>query len=235
MIVLAACVVNVALAQDTTTLQRTAPAANMGGNDHLLLQLGYTTWMGKPDSINTGGFSRTFNIYFMFAFPFKTNPKMSVAVGAGLATDHILFDKTTVGITDPTATLVFKDLSDTSHFDKYKVSTSYLEAPVELRFTSKPNDDKHSVKAAIGVKVATMLSAWTKGVEWVDKNGNTLNDYTQKLKSKRFFNTTRLSVTSRIGYGKFSLFGSYALSPLLKEGVGPTMRPMTIGLTLSGL
>jgi hypothetical protein len=39
----------------------------------------------------------------------------------------------------------------------------------------------------------------------------------------------------RIGYGKFSLFTSYTINPVFKEGVAPTVRPLTIGLTLSGL
>lgn len=223
------------MAQDTTVIKAQPPVASVGSNDHLLLQLGYTTWTGKPDSIHTSGFSRSFNIYFMFAFPFKTNPRFSVALGPGLATDHIFFDKTQIGIADATPTLRFKNVADTNHFDKYKLATAFLEAPVELRFTAKPNDDKHSFKMAVGVKAATMLSAWVKGNELVDKNGNTVKDYTMKEKSKRFFNTTRLSVMSRIGYGKFSVFGSYALTPLLSEGVGPVIRPLTIGLTLSGL
>lgn len=234
---LAFCAVQLVFAQDTTIVRKTvAPVSpNVGGNDHLLLQLGYTQWQGKPDSIKTKGLSRTFNMYFMFAFPFKTNPHLSVALGPGFATDHMFFDKMDVGITKNTASVQFNDVSDTTHFKKYKLATAFLEAPVELRFSSKPLDDKHSVKAAVGVKVGTMLAAWTKGKTEVNSNGNTLRSYTDKEKSKHFFNTTRLSVMGRLGYGKFSLFTSYAITPLFKEGIGPQVRPLTIGLTLSGL
>ncbi|MBO9571023.1 MAG: hypothetical protein J7497_02260, partial [Chitinophagaceae bacterium] len=51
--------------------------------DHLLIQFGYNGWGAAPDSINTNGFPRTFNMYFLFDFPFKTNPHLSVAIGAG--------------------------------------------------------------------------------------------------------------------------------------------------------
>src|SRR5690348_7704091 len=71
-------------------------------NDHLLLQFGYTSWANIPDSINTKGFPRSFNAYFLFDFPFKSNPKISIALGAGVGTDVILFDKTYVGIKDIT-------------------------------------------------------------------------------------------------------------------------------------
>jgi len=231
---LALCVVHLAFAQDTTVVAKPSPT-RIGGNDHLLLQLGYTTWQGKPDSIQTKGFSRTFNIYFMFAFPFKTNPHLSVALGPGLATDHIFFDDTYIGIKDNTPTLAFRNVADTNHFKKYKLSTAFLEAPVELRYSSNPSDDKHSFKVALGAKVGTLLSAWVKGKTLQNKNDNTVLSYTSKEKSKHFFNTNRLSVMGRVGYGKFSLFTSYAITPVFKEGVAPTVRPLTIGLTLSGL
>ena len=107
-------------------------------NDHFLLQFGYTKWAGIPDTINTAGFSKSINAYFMFDFPFKTNPKLSVAVGPGIGSDHILFTKTHVGIKDPTPTIRFTNVSDTNHFKKTKLATVYLEAPIELRFSSNP-------------------------------------------------------------------------------------------------
>ncbi|HUQ97642.1 MAG TPA: outer membrane beta-barrel protein [Chitinophagaceae bacterium] len=204
-------------------------------NDHFLMQLGYTTWQGAPDSIKTGGFPRTFNMYLLFDFPFKTNPHWSVAVGPGIATDNIYFDKGSVDITGTTANLVFRDLSDTSHFKKYKLATTYAEVPVELRFSSKPDDNRRSVKAALGVKVGTLLNAHTKGNTLQTSSGQTLNAYKQKDFNKRYFNKTRLSATARLGYGHFSLFTSYQLTPLFKEGLAPTIRPLTFGLTLSGL
>ncbi|MBA2746722.1 MAG: outer membrane beta-barrel protein [Flavisolibacter sp.] len=230
------CTVSCAFAQADTIIRKANPAAvpRVGGNDHFLMQFGLTQWAGKPDSINTRGASRSFNMYFMFNFPFRTNPQWSVAIGPGLATDHIFFDNTYVGIKDETTTLQFRDVTDTSHFKKYKLATAYLEAPVELRFTLNPEKTR-SVKIAVGAKVGTLLSAWVKGKNLVDRNGNSISEYISKEKSKRFFNTNRLSVMGRIGYGNFSGFVSYAINPLLKEGVGPTLRPLTIGITLSGL
>ncbi len=203
--------------------------------DHFLLQLGYTSWDGKPDTIKTKGFPRTVNVYLMMDFPFKTNPKWSAAIGAGIAADNMFFDKMSVGIKDNTPTLQFTNLKDTNYFKKYKLATTYLEAPVELRFSSNPNDSKRSVKAALGLKVGMLLSAHVKGKELVTRGGSTINDYKMKEHSKAFFNKNRLSATARLGYSSFSLFGSYAITPLIKEGLGPQIRPITVGLTLSGL
>jgi hypothetical protein len=204
-------------------------------NDHFMFQVGYTMWNGKPDSINTGGIPRTFNGYFLFDFPFKTNPHWSAAIGAGVGTDNIYFDKTNVGIKDLTPSLVFSNRKDTTHFKKYKLATTYLEVPLELRYSSKPDDNKKSVKAAVGIKVGMLVNAHVKGNTLENKSNTTINDYKMKEYSKQFFNKNRLAATARIGYGHFSLFTSYSITPLFKEGLGPTVRPMTFGLTLSGL
>ena len=224
-------------AQENPESQKKKKPINLAGraNDHVLLQIGYAGWAGIPDSINNSGLSKTINAYFMFDFPFKTSPKLSLGVGAGIATDHIKFSKTYVGIKDPTTTLRFVDQSDTTHFKRTKLVTAYLEAPIELRFTADPMNSDQSIKFAVGVKVGTMLSAHTRYKDLEDANGTSINQYTMKEASKRFFNTTRLSATARIGWGHFSLYGSYQISALFKDGMAAVIRPYSIGLTLSGL
>jgi hypothetical protein len=239
--VLALIVAGTVLAQkDTSVVSKpAAPSVQVSslprGNDHLLIQLGYLNWNGIPDSIYTKGLPRTFNAYIMFNFPFKTSPNWSSAVGVGIATDNMYFDKMYVDLKSTATRMPFTNLADTNHFKRFKVATAYLEAPVELRYSTNPDNDKSSLKFAVGVKIATLLSAHSKGVDQQNSSGTTLNSYTEKESSKKYFNTTRFSATARIGMGHFSLFGSYAITPLLKDAVGPVIHPLTIGLTLSGL
>ena len=222
-------------AQNDTTKQKKPSVTLPRSNDHLVLQLGYVGWNGKPDTINTGGLNRAFNVHFMLDFPFKTNPNFSAAAGLGVSTENVYFDKTIVDIKATTSTLSFRDASDTSHFKKYKIATTFLEIPVELRYSANPDNNKKSFKMAIGAKVGTLVNAHTKGKELQNKSGGTINNYIVKENTKRFFNSTRLSLTGRIGYGNLSFFGSYAVTPLFKEGLAPTVRPLTVGLMLSGL
>jgi hypothetical protein len=228
-------------AQDSTSTKKTkkdwsrVSLANRP-KDHFLIQLGHNGWTGMPDTINTKGIPRSFNMYFMFDFPFKTDPRISIGIGAGIGSDNMYFDKTYIDITGQTKDeLTFQDRSDTTHFKKYKLNTAYLEAPLELRFTADPVNPNKSFKAALGVKVGTLLSAKTKGKTWVNAAGNTLNAYTMKERAKRYFNGTRLSATARVGYGVFSLYASYQINAFIKEGFGPDIRPLQIGLTISGL
>lgn len=203
-------------------------------NDHFLVQLGYLGWAGIPDTINQSGLSKSINVYFMLDFPFKTNPRLSMAFGPGIATDHMLFTKTNIGIKELTPTLRFTNVGDTNNFKKTKLATVYLEAPIEFRYSADPATGK-GFKAAVGVKVGMLLNAHTRNTKLQNKGGTSINDYVQKEASKNFFNKTRISAMARLGLGHISLFGSYSLTPLLKDASGPVVRPYSVGITLSGL
>ena len=203
-------------------------------NDHFMIQFGYAGWAGVPDTINQSGFSKSFNVYFLFDFPFKTNPKLSMAFGPGIGSDHILFTQTRIGLKDNTSQLQFTNVSDTNHYKKTKLATVYVEAPIEFRYSADPLKGK-GLKGAFGIKVGTMINAHTRNTKYQNSGGDALNEHTMKESSTSFFNKNRVSVTGRIGYGHVSLYGSYQLTPLFKDGLGPVVRPFSLGLTLSGL
>lgn len=204
-------------------------------NDHLMIQLGSYGWSGIPDSIKTKGFSKSINVYFLFDFPFKTNPHFSVAVGAGIGADMMNFDKTYIGIKENTPTIPFANHADTTHFKKTKLGMTWIEAPVELRYAFDPAHNSKSFKLALGIKVGALLNAHTRNRDFVSSNGAMIYQYTQKESSKKFFNGNRIALTARAGWGHFSFFYTYQASTLFKENRGPNVNPYTFGLTLSGL
>jgi hypothetical protein len=199
--------------------------------DHIMIQIGMYNWASKPDSIKTKGVGRTFNAYFLFDFPFKTNPRISVAIGPGIGTDNIYFDNTTINIKNRTQVTFIQD--SITKYKKYKMNVGYLEIPVELRFSSSPENMNKGFKFAIGGKIGTLLDAKTKAKVDLDADG--FGGYIEKIKDKRFFNGTRLAATARIGYGHFTVFGTYTITQFFKEFQGPAVKPWSLGLTLSGL
>jgi hypothetical protein len=246
LLVLAVISSTVIFAQSDSTVKKQilSSRALPRSNDHFMIQLGYLAWAGKPDSIVTGSLPRTLNIHFMLDFPFRTNPHLSAAIGAGIGSDNMTFKRMNIGIRDNTPAIRFTHvtdssfgtkLTDTTFFKHYKLATSYLEVPVELRWTSKPDDERRSVKIALGLKAGLMLNAHTKGKTLQYKKATTISDYKEKEFSKKFFNTNRFVATARIGYGHYNLFGTYQITTLFKEGLGPQVRPVTIGIALSGL
>ena len=205
--------------------------------DHIMLQLANNNWTGMPDSIknHTKGLSRGANVYVMMDKPFKNNPRLSAAFGIGFGTANMYFKNYEVNIKSTATKLPFTSLDSADHFKKYKLTTAYLEVPVELRFVDNPLKNNKSFKAAIGVKVGTLLNVHTKGKTLQNKTGGTTNTYTQKETNKHFFNSTRLAVTGRVGYGNFSFYGSYQITSLFKDGVAPQIKPFELGICLSGL
>ncbi len=205
--------------------------------DHLMLQLTSDHWTGAPDSIKSRmkGLARGANVYVMLDQRFKGSPQWSVAFGLGVGTSNMYFKNMVVDIKAKTNKLPFRNVDSVDHFKKYKLTTAFLEIPLELRFTFDPENESKSIKAAIGVKVGTLLNVHTKGKTLLDKNGATLNSYTAKETAKGYFNSTRLAATARVGYGNFSLFGSYQLNNIFKDGVAADMKLFQVGLNLSGL
>ena len=240
-IIISCLFVSFAFAQETTSTSspetKKIKLTNRAG-DHFLLQASYDGWAGMPDSINSHqqGFSRGFSAYFMFDKPFKSSPKFSIGIGAGISTSNMSFKNMNVDLKSSNAFLPFTQVDSTNHFKKYKLATSYLEVPLELRYTANPGNVNKSLKAALGIKVGTLINAHTKGKTLLDKNNNTIGSYTEKINNKRYINGTRFSATARVGYGIVSLFGTYQLNSVLKEGVGsPDMKLYQVGITISGL
>ena len=208
-------------------------------NDHLMIQYGYDSWGKVPDSINTSGFSRHFNMYGMLDKPFKKNPHMSIGFGLGVGSSNIFFSDTYVNLKSPTTSLPFTNVaqSNTGHFKKYKLTTVFAELPIELRYAGNPVNPDKGFKAAIGAKIGTLLDAHTKGKNELNAVGATIygTKYIVKEKEKHFINSTRAAVTARIGFGNFSIDGSYQFTDFLKQGAGPSIKPWSVGLTISGL
>ena len=153
-----------AKAQDTTKPKKIWQKIDLSNraNDHFMLQYGYDSWGSVPDSINTSGFSRHFNVYVMLDKPFKTNPHFSVGFGLGIGSSNIFFQNTYIDLKSRTTTLPFRDVSAENHFKKYKLNTTFLELPLEFRYVSNPVTPDKGFKAAVGAKVGTLLSAHTK-------------------------------------------------------------------------
>jgi len=228
-----------AMAQTAPATQNNSTKIDLSNrpSDHFMIQYGADSWTGRPDSVRTGGFSRHFNMYFMFDKPFKANPKLSIAYGIGLGSSNIFFNNTKVDIKYAGLKLPFTNVDSTDHFKKFKVTTMYAELPVELRYFSDPANPAKSWKAALGVKVGTLLKAYTKGKDFENKSGTSIygTSYVVKESSKKFFNGTMLAVTGRVGLGFFSIDAGYQFNGVLQDGTGAVMNKFSMGITISGL
>ncbi len=206
-------------------------------NDHLMFEFGYNNWAGATDTIHINGFNRTVNIYFMFDFPFKTDPRFSVGAGIGLGCDNTFFNKQELKMTaQNTENLAFTDETNQQHYKKNKLVTTYLQIPLELRYALDPENTNSSWKFAVGVRVGLLMSAYYKGKTLQNDVGQNIANYTIKESSKTFFNTPQLVGTARVSKGVIGLFGSFQATSLLKaSGNNPAVYPFAFGVVFSGL
>ena len=223
-------------AQDNGKVSRKIDISSRPG-DHIMIQLSSDHLTGMPDSISNhqSGFSKGLNAYVMLDKPFKSSPKYSIGIGIGVGSSNITFKTINIDLKSTATKLPFTAADSTNHFKKYKLSLSYLEVPLEFRYTSDPLNSNKSLKAAIGLKVGTLINAHTKGKDLQNKNNGLISSYIEKENSKKYFNGTRFMATARVGYGIFSLFGAYQLNSVLKDVAGAPMKVFQVGITISGL
>ena len=205
--------------------------------DRFMVQLANNYWIGAADSVSSRikSINRSANVYVMYDKKFKNNPKFSFALGAGVGTSNMYFDKMNVLLTSSKSKVPFIKTDTGLNFKRYKVATAFLEIPLELRFSSNVDNPNKAIKAAIGVKIGTLINAHTKGKGLRNSGGATIAGYTEKASSKGYFNGTRIAATARVGYSYYSLFGSYALTNLFKDGVAADTKTLQIGITITGL
>jgi hypothetical protein len=205
--------------------------------DRFMFQVANNYWIGAADSVSSRikSLNRSANVYVMYDKKFKNNPKFSFAIGAGIGTSNMYFDKMNVLLTSSKSKLPFVRSDTGNNFKRYKVSTAFLEIPLELKFSSNLANPNKAIKAALGIKIGTLINAHTKGKGLRNSGGATIAGFTEKASSKGYFNGTRIAATARVGYGIYSLFGSYSLTNLFKDGVAPDTKTMQIGITISGL
>jgi hypothetical protein len=217
-------------AQSGEKSKETKSIVQKPSRDFVMLQLTYNGWANKPDSINLQGFNRGINAYLCYDFPIgKSN--FSFAAGIGISASNYYFKSQQVVANDTGSAAVVR-FDDTTGFKRSKMSVAYVQAPFELRFFGNKLNRNMGFKAAIGLQVGTLMGARYKNNYTIAGTAVKAND---KTSTKRFLSPWNFAATARIGWGNFSLFGSYNLTPLYKEFQGPQMTPYSFGICLTGL
>ena len=197
--------------------------------DRLVFDLTADILLNRPDSVEMKGLSRGVNIYFMYDLPLgKSN--FSVAPGIGIGTSNYYFKSS---ITSDSTGTQLRPISSDIDFKKSKIGLTYIDIPVEFRFRSKPNEKNKSWKIAAGFKGGILIQD-----KWKYK-GEDLSNNGEDVKFKQFnienLNKFRYGVTLRGGYGMLNAFVYYSLSDLFETNKGPSLTPLSFGISINGL
>ncbi|MEI7829055.1 MAG: outer membrane beta-barrel protein [Prolixibacteraceae bacterium] len=101
---------------------------------------------------------------------------------------------------------------------KSKLSTGFLIVPLLLEYQI-PNGSGLWISAGIigGLKMGSHTKVVIDGTKYKDHNDFSINPF-------------RGGSTVRLGYKGFNIFGTYYFTPFFKDGRGPEMDPITIGI-----
>jgi hypothetical protein len=232
----------------TTETKKSSARPDIPGT--FTLELGLNRSLNGPDNFKIGLWgSRTINVYYQYEMRILKS-KFSFIPGIGLSLERFKFrDGDILGYVresnlfanDVTSRDTLFLFAPGQHFisrlKKSQLITNYVDLPLELRYTFNPDDPARSLKISIGGRIGYLYDASTK-IKY-SQDGEQ-----KQIKDKQNFNLTRFryGAFAKIGFGNFSLFGYYNLTPLFKKDQGlfdtnkvpfNDMNTFTAGISLS--
>lgn len=203
------------------------------------LELGFNRGLESPSDFSLGLWgSRTVNIYYQYEMRILKS-KFSLVPGIGLSLERYKFRNgytLSYGPTDnESVVLVPPAESGINGLKKSQLVTNYIDLPVELRFSTNPDDPARSFKASVGGRIGYLYDSFSK-VKYRE------DGEVKRIKDKQNYNLNpiRYGVFAKIGVGNFSLFGYYNISPLFEDGKGfyeedlpNNFNTFTVGISLS--
>jgi hypothetical protein len=230
--------VGVVHAQQAEQKVKTAARPNIPGS--FIIDFGFNQPINEPANFDNDFWgSRTVNLYYQYPIRFgRSHFSFNPAIGLSLErwkfkNQYMLYDPD-----EPTAAVRVERYSLVPGVDffpeikKIMLITNYVEAPIEIRFDTKPEDISRSINFALGGRIGVLFDSQQKVKYREDEQWKK-----SKQKEDWGLNFLRYGVYTRIGVGGFNLFGFYNLTPLFEEGKGPDatlMNTYTFGISVNG-
>lgn len=188
-------------------------------NDKLFFGADFFTDLstGKAyDNFRLRDINQGIDIYATYNFPIAKS-KHFVSLGVGF-TSHNFFLK---GYRlDP-----FKDITEFVKVDSYqrsKINVNYIDIPLEVNFRIKD-----MFKIGLGFKYSILTTGKSKYVGKLEDA-----EKTYRIKYNRIAHLEKYvySITLRVAYKEYNIFVAYQFSNTFKEGSGPNILPLSIGI-----
>ncbi len=229
-------------AQDEETEEKepfSISTATADSRDRLIMELNWNTWLNTPTEFNVQAKSRGFNFYFYYDFLLGTD-NVALAPGIGMGNSNIFHESFLTVNNDSTSTAYgnteIQTFPENLDYKKNKISLTYIEIPVELRFRTNPNSKGKRFKISAGFKAGLLINSHTKYVgDDTRATAYLANPDYVKYKEHRILNlqTYRYGVTGRLGYGAVNLHAFYGLSDVFESGKGPEASALEIGISFN--
>ncbi len=150
---------------------------------------------------------------------------INLGTGIGLTWYHYNFRNSyslTPDVTYASATY------DSLKYTKNRLNVCYANIPLFLEFNTNNKDAGNSFHFGAGMQFGYNVFH-NKLKQKYEINGQ---DNKVKIKDDFNVNPFRYDIIARVGYGKFTIFGTYSLSTLFERGNGPVVYPFAAGVNI---
>ncbi|MFT4980598.1 MAG: hypothetical protein ACI9UR_000436 [Bacteroidia bacterium] len=207
--------------------------------ERLLVNMNFDYWLFTPSTIEPKWFaSRGVDIAILYDQVIARS-NFSAALGLGFNSHNIHIESFPIEYEIESGG-TYTHLNSSFFKDKKvivnKLSTNFVDVPIEIRFRSNPRKNGKRIAASVGFKLGWLVQSHTKTKTDQDLYFNGVN-FRNKVKTYDIPNLTkfRYGVTARVGYAKFYLNFFYSLTPLFLEGRGTSAVPISVGIGYSPL
>jgi len=166
---------------------------------------------------------KTTNFAFdLLQFGYRFNSSVRIYAAGGLDWTYIRL-RNDITILRNTPALSYT--TDAIHYDKNRLTSSYVRIPVMFDFRSSEDDNGRRFHLVAGPEFSFLLNGTQ--VQKSKENGK------QKLSSDYHFAKLRTGAVLRIGYGAFGLFGKYYFNDMFENSPAQKgLKNFSFGISL---
>ena len=193
---------------------------------NMFSQTDYSMYNGNEFFDLIPGKSLSWNLNFAeWAFKNERN-NFGLVTGLGFTFSDYTFDQPVTIAKENGGGMIVPVPLDPNGLKKSKLSMTYLTAPLMLEVKTPLRMGSSRLYLAGGVIGGLNIGSHTKYKYRHDK---------EKFKSNFNINPFKYDITGRIGFGDLCIFANYSLSPLFKDGKGPELYPLMVGISFPNI
>ena len=201
---------------------------NMGANGYLAQNGDLTMPKTQSDFELDYANSRSIGFDFMIRGFDMFNKRMYFSPGLGIEWNKYHFKDKQLTLLTSNDTVAFS-YDSTFAYDKYKLRTTYIQAPLLVGFRLGNLEEK-TVNIQFGAIAGYNIGAVTK-----EKHIANGIKYKNKVKDDYNVNPFKLDAVARVSFGSIGIFGRYSFTTLFEKNKAPELIPFSVGITLGSL
>lgn len=203
-------------------------------NHYAGIDFGVNGFLNESNSVDLGEDAKFMDLNYYGSWSVALNfidsyipiakEKFGIVIGAGFEFNKYKLsrDISMVNFKDST----FGVVDSSKSIEKNLFKTEMINVPIMFE-TNLGKDADHSFHLSVGGMLSYRLGSKVKQI--FDQDGE---EYKTKSRGEYNLNPFRLNLMGRIGYGNFTVFATYSLTPLFEDDRGPELYPFTVGVSL---